>query len=77
MKNKIKMIKTVILTQLVSDRLLKDKVYNKLGITQETIGQSFRRCLKNGKPSGESHSNKVINIIKTHLKISNSELYDN
>jgi hypothetical protein len=77
MENQIKMMKTVILTQLVSDRLLKDKIYNELHITQETIGQSFRRCLKNGKPSGESHSKKVINIIKTHLKISNFELYDN
>ena len=71
------MMKTAILRQLIGDRLLKDKIYTELQITQETIGQSFRRCLKQGKPSGDSHSDEVINIIKTHLNLTNTDLYDN
>lgn len=70
------MLKIDVLKELVSDRLLKDKVYNKLGITQETIGQSFRRCIKKGKPSGKSHDAEVLKIIEKHLKRTKNELYD-
>lgn len=70
------MLKIDVLKELIGDRLLKDKVYNELGITQETIGQSFRRCLKQGKPSGKSHDSEVLRIIEKHLKRTKNELYD-
>jgi len=71
------MIKNEILKTIVCDRTLHDKIYKSLDIRQETIRQSFYRCITRGKPSGQSHDEKVIKIIKRHLKIKDSQLYDN
>jgi hypothetical protein len=70
------MIKLTILESLTRDFVLQTKIFNSLEIRQDTIGQSFRRCIKNGKPSGQSHSEPVLAIIKAHLNINDEQLFN-
>ena len=70
------MIKKEILSQIVRDNLLHDKLFKKLGCRQATISQSFKRSLEQNKISGKSHDPAVLKIVKNHLKITLNQLLD-
>ncbi len=70
------MIKKEILSQIVRDNVLHNKIFRKLKYRQATISQSFKRCLENGKISGRSHDPAVLEIIQRHLKLTPEQLLD-
>lgn len=70
------MIKKEILSQIVRDNLLHDKIFRRLKYRQATISQSFKRCLDNGKISGRSHDPAVLEIIQKHLKLTLEQILD-
>jgi hypothetical protein len=75
-KKQLIMIKKEILSQIVRDNLLHDKIFRKLKYRQATISQSFKRCLERGKISGRSHDPAVLEIIQRHLKLTPEQLLD-
>jgi hypothetical protein len=70
------MIKKHILSQLVRDNLLHDKIFRKFNYRQATISQSFKRSLQRGKISGRSHDPAVLQIVANHLNLTFDELLD-
>lgn len=75
-KKQINMIKKEILSQIVRDNVLHDKIFKKLNYRQATISQSFKRSLENNKISGKSHDPEVLKIVKSHLKLTLNQLLD-